>query len=291
LELLSSGYETIDQVKEAVKSGKLVLERNQYIGLDYYDDIQEEMVRSEVEKIAAIITDAFKMRYPSAEITIMGSYRRGKSACGDVDLLITHPDYYDEVPPCALGQVVNELLDQGQISHHLTFIAGMNHDNYESLPQSVASKVLIKPKPYGSKDQKDKLSGSSYMGVFHSPVVKGRRRRVDIKFYPYRERIFAALYFTGNGYFNRSMRLWANRKFHYTLNDHGLFKKGTNERVLKATSERQVFDVLGLVWKESHERDCFDAVVGKGTGETAVQLEDLSKSDLRQESQEHAWIN
>lgn len=232
------------------------------------------------------------MLLPSAEITIMGSYRRGKSGCEDVDLLITHPDYYDDVPPRALGEVVNDLLDQGHISHHLTFISGMNYDNYDSLPQSIASK-LVKPKPYGFKGKKDKFSGSSYMGVFLSPVVKGRRRRVDIKFYPYRERIFASLYFTGNGYFNRSMRLWANCKFHYNLNDHGLFKKDTSERVFIAspTSEKEVFDILGLVWKEPHERDCFDAVIGKGTGETVAQLEDLSKADLRHESQEHKWID
>ncbi len=74
------------------------------------------MTRNEVEKIGAIITDTFKTRFPSAEITIMGSYRRGKPGCGDVDLLITHPDYYDDVPPRALGEVVNDLLDRGHIS-------------------------------------------------------------------------------------------------------------------------------------------------------------------------------
>ena len=44
----------------------------------------------------------------------------------------------------------------------------------------------------------------SYMGVFVSPVVKDKRRRVDIKIYPFRLRVFASLYFTGNGWFNRS---------------------------------------------------------------------------------------
>jgi DNA polymerase lambda len=123
-------------VKEAFESGKLRLERNQYIGLDCYDDIQEEMVRSEVEQIGAIIADTFKMRYPSAEITIMGSYRRGKPGCGDVDILISHPVYYDDVPPQALRQFVSDLLDQGHISHHLTFISGMDHNNYVNFPKS-----------------------------------------------------------------------------------------------------------------------------------------------------------
>merc|ERR1719253_429122 len=62
------------------------------------------------------------------------------------------------------------------------------------------------------------------MGVFRSPVHEGKRRRVDIKFYPYREKAFCKLYFTGSGTFNRSMRLWATKSCKMTLNDHGLFK-------------------------------------------------------------------
>jgi DNA polymerase/3'-5' exonuclease PolX len=63
------------------------------------------------------------------------------------------------------------------------------------------------------------------MGVFASPTVQGVRRRVDIKFYPYSERIKASLYFTGNGHFNRLLRLWATRKFDYRLSDYGLEHK------------------------------------------------------------------
>jgi hypothetical protein len=118
--------------------------------LECYDDIQEEMVWSEVEKIAAIITDSFNMRLPSAEITIMGSYRRDKPACGDVDLLITHPDYYDVIPP----RCQRFARPRGRISYHLTFILGMNYDNYESLVRSAAmadSKVRIRPPPMDTR--------------------------------------------------------------------------------------------------------------------------------------------
>mgnify|MGYP001221257859 CR=1 FL=1 len=52
----------------------------------------------------------------------------------------------------------------------------------------------------------------SYMGVFISPVDKEKRRRVDIKFYPYREKAFATIYFTGSGWFNRAMRWYAITK-------------------------------------------------------------------------------
>ncbi|KAI2495369.1 DNA-directed DNA polymerase [Fragilaria crotonensis] len=113
-------------------------------------------------------------------------------------------------------------------------------------------------------------TSQSYMGVFISQSVPGVRRRIDIKFYPFRERAFASLYFTGCGWFNRSMRLWATRKKNLLLNDHGLFLadgKGhhvprPDEKLLhEALSEADVFDILGLVYKQPHERDCFDDVV------------------------------
>ena len=189
LELVNAGYRRIGSVRQAVENGTLKLDRNQYIGLECYEDIMEEMTRSEVETIAEIIFATVKDRFPSAEMTVMGSYRRGKLSCGDVDILIIHPDYNDYVPPEALGRIVDELRAAGRVAH-LTFISGMKHERFESLPTSVANR-LTSPKSYGrSRDKKDKYNTSSWMGVFNSPVVHGKHRRVDIKFYPYIDRVF-----------------------------------------------------------------------------------------------------
>ena len=162
----------------------------------------------------------------------------------------------------------------------------MDTDEFETLPRDVATKlgqpIILKPK-------RDKDTCSMYMGVFHSPVHPGKKRRVDIKFYPYRERVWASLYFTGNGYFNRSMRLWARRKYGYTLSDHGLFQHSSPDvRVMDAMDERQVFRRLELVWKGVTERDGFDAVVGR-TSERATDLKVWSQEEFRQE-ENHAWI-
>jgi DNA polymerase/3'-5' exonuclease PolX len=291
-ELVNAGYQQIGSVRQAVKNGTLKLDRNQYIGLECYEDIMEEMTRAEAEAIAELVFATVKDRFPSAEMTIMGSYRRGKPSCGDVDILITHPDFTDAVPPKALGLVVDELRAKGYVAYHLTFISGMKHELFESLPPSVANR-LTNPGSFGrSHDKKDKFSASSWMGVFNSPFVPGKRRRVDIKFYPYAERVFASLYFTGNGYFNRSMRLWATRKFNYTLSDHGILDKNTRQPVLKnPINEKEVFDLLGLKWKEPTERDCFDAVESI-SGETVSQLQNgLTEAEIRRENQEHTWID
>lgn len=294
-ELVERGYQSIRTLRNEVKNGMLTLDRNQYIGLQHYEDILEEMDRTEVEEIARIVCTAVKERYPSAEITIMGSYRRGKGKCGDADILISHPHYAETVPPRALGQIVDDLMTSGYISHHLTFISGMNVDKFESLPKAIA-KHLTSPSQYGrSREKKDKYVSSSWMGIFHSPFCKGKHRRVDIKFYPYSVRTYAALYFTGNGHFNRSMRLWATRKFNYKLSDLGLFDKDTNHCVMGQipVHEKEVFDKLNLVWKEPSERDCFDAVecITQGTDGVLQVLEnDISKRDIERETTVYGWV-
>lgn len=298
-ELVTAGYRRIGDVKQALMNGTLHFDRNQYIGLICYDDINERMSRTEVEAIATIIKSFVQNRHTtSAETVIMGSYRRGKETCGDVDILITHPDYIDTVPSYALGEIVDELCTAGHVAFHLTYISGMKPELYETLPAHVA-KQLTHPKSYGrSKEKKDKYSMSSWMGVMNSPLIPGKRRRVDIKFYPYSERYFASLYFTGNGHFNRSMRLYATRKYNYMLSDHGLIDKSTERPIIyHPTSERDIFDVLGLQWKETNERECFDDVKpyddkldGSGPDSRSHRLE-LTREEVTRDSTEHVWID
>ncbi len=97
------GYETIDQIRNDLDAGileqKFRLNSNQRIGIKYYEDFLEKMTRKEVEQIADIVKEATLERFPKANITIMGSYRRGKETCGDIDLLITEPSYSKVTPP------------------------------------------------------------------------------------------------------------------------------------------------------------------------------------------------
>jgi DNA polymerase/3'-5' exonuclease PolX len=293
-ELVNAGYTRIGAVRQAVANGTLHLDRNQFIGLECYEDIMERMPRYECELIADIIKAYVHRKYPSAEIVIMGSYRRGKLTCGDVDILVTHPDYFETVPTNALGEIVDDLCASGHVAYHLTFISGMKPEAYETLPKSVANH-LTRPSSYGrTTEKKDKYTMSSWMGVLNSPSIPGKRRRVDIKFYPYSERYFASLYFTGNGHFNRSMRLWATRKFNYMLSDHGIVDKSTGKPIIKnPSSENDIFDVLGLKWKETTERDCFDDVepfeeIAKTTSSTT---QEWTREEIIRDGSEHIWID
>lgn len=294
LHFLDKEYSSIEDVRIALTRKDLDLERNQLVGVDCYEDFLEEMTRDEVERIGDIITKHVQKLYPGAEVRIMGSYRRGKTSCGDVDCHITHKSFEFEIPNDALGSIVDSLWKSKDLAFHLTFLDGMQTGSQLSDFQK-SSKIISEEiwksqcikRAISWRYEKSSHASLSYMGVFNSPMKLGRRRRVDLKFYPYRERIFAALYFTGNGFFNRSMRLWA-RSFGYQLSDHGLFHRDSNERILEANHEREVFEKLELVYKEPTERDCFDAVEPKNAGRTA-NLE-ISSEEFQEDSN-HVWVN
>ena len=118
-------FHTIDDVRTAIKRGRLQLERNQLVGVECYEDINDDMERHEVEKIGAIVKQTTIELYPGAEVRIMGSYRRGKDLCGDVDVHITHKDFEKRVPENALGRILDRLWSiRGVVAFHLTYLHG-----------------------------------------------------------------------------------------------------------------------------------------------------------------------
>ncbi|KAK4821517.1 hypothetical protein QYF61_021920, partial [Mycteria americana] len=159
-----------------------------------------------------------------------GSYRRGKPTCGDVDVLITHPN----------GQshrgVFSKLLDSLHRSGFLTDDLVSQEDN---------------------GDQK------KYLGVCRLPGPARRHRRLDIIVVPYSEFACSLLYFTGSAHFNRSMRALAKTKG-MRLSEHALSTavvrgpggvKVASGRTLPTPTERDVFIQLGLPYREPSERD------------------------------------
>ncbi|RWA12209.1 hypothetical protein EKO27_g2910 [Xylaria grammica] len=76
-------------------------------------------------------------------------------------------------------------------------------------------------------------------------------RRIDFLLVPQTEIGAALVYFTGNDLFNRSMRLLARKK-KMKLNHRGLYGPGVEE----GKDERKIFEILGVQWREPHERWC-----------------------------------
>ncbi|XP_052568300.1 DNA polymerase lambda isoform X3 [Peromyscus californicus insignis] len=68
------------------------LTAQQAIGLKHYDDFLDRMPREEAAEIEQTVRLAAQAFNPGLLCVACGSYRRGKVTCGDVDVLITHPD-------------------------------------------------------------------------------------------------------------------------------------------------------------------------------------------------------
>ena len=81
---------------------------------------------------------------------------------------------------------------------HLTNLVGMT-TGYHYTDYEKASRYVPKAVWEEAVKQSKHTEYDFYMGCLYSPSNPRVRRRVDIKFYPYRERAFAMLYFTGNG--------------------------------------------------------------------------------------------
>ena len=284
LELVNQGYYTIEDIREAIALGELKLTNNQNIGVKYYEDFQEKMSRHETREIGKKVTEAVKRFFFDAEVMIMGSYRRGLMQNGDIDVLITLPKYKygdDATPNGALDELVERLKEERYISYHLTSVDPEYHRRMPSQDEDFIDDYLPK---YGHQ---------TYMGVFNSPYFPGKMRRIDIKFYPYRDKAFAMLYFTGNGYFNRAMRLYAKQAKQMKLNDCGLYVMSLGREVkrIECKTEKDIFNALGLIYFDPRKRDGMDAIRIKDDDAPGGSLSQVhpTEEDVLQDSQ-HAWI-
>lgn len=71
---------------------KDLLSHSQKVGLKYVRDFEEKIPRQEIEKIEGFVTNSINMFDCNLKSIICGSYRRGNNECGDIDILITHPE-------------------------------------------------------------------------------------------------------------------------------------------------------------------------------------------------------
>jgi hypothetical protein len=199
-ELVELGYRTIRDVRKGLSRGELDgLSANAKIGIDCYEDFEERMSRSEVSQIGDIVIRTCRQVLPGAEATIMGSYRRGLPNCGDIDVLILHPDFVETTPKGALGRLIRMLHQSGHMLHDLTSVDGMTAGGNGTELQSESDDSVFHSRSSEIEGQGETSMGlqkyghyhgsSSYMGVFASPTDAGKRRRIDIKIYPYQERV------------------------------------------------------------------------------------------------------
>ena len=185
---LESGIKTINDVKDAIKAGKIKSTHHIDIGLKYYNDFLMRIPRKEIQMMEKILRRTLRYMNPKCILTICGSYRRGCKDSGDIDIIITHPN-------------ISENIQKEKFLS--TFVKALKAINF-----------II--------DDLTKLGEKKYMGVCKTGKIS---RRIDIRCFNYPEYYAAMLYFTGSKNFNLQMRNIAILKG-YSLNEYGLKKNG-----------------------------------------------------------------
>ncbi|XP_030447849.1 DNA polymerase lambda isoform X1 [Syzygium oleosum] len=229
LKLYEKGYRTLDELKKEES-----LTHAQRLGLRYFDDIKQRIPRDEVQEMEQLLQKAGEDVLPGVIVVCGGSYRRGKASCGDLDVVITHPD--GKSHRGFLKKYVKHLKDMGFLREDLIF----STHSEEGADSGV----------------------DTYFGLCTYP---GRelRHRIDLKVFPREIYAFGLIAWTGNDVLNRRLRLLAESKG-FRLDDTGLFpathgsggkwgSKGSTS--IKLYTEREVFDFLGFPWLEPHERN------------------------------------
>ena len=112
---------TISELKELYSKNKKVLNDKQVIGLIHYEDLQKRIPRSEMNIWNDILIDIFnKTTTKNGTIQLAGSYRREKQDSGDIDVLISTPEY----DPKLMDNYYNNLIKEGIISKKNTISKG-----------------------------------------------------------------------------------------------------------------------------------------------------------------------
>ena len=150
------------------------LSKAQRIGLKYVDEFEKRIPRAEIRESESRIRRIIKNLDQKFIMTVCGSYRRRAATSGDIDILLTHPDYVavdDDDDKTSeggkmLGSVVAELVDHDIITDTLS------------------------------------QGDSKFMGVCRLSDDH-LHRRLDIRIIPHNQYYCGVLYFTGSDMFNK----------------------------------------------------------------------------------------
>ena len=100
-----------------LKKNKDLLNDKQLIGLKYYEDILKRIPRKEIVQYEKIMAKVFrKVKNPDSAFDIVGSYRRGATDSGDIDVIIS--DKHNDI--LVFNLFLDELKELGIITEFLS---------------------------------------------------------------------------------------------------------------------------------------------------------------------------
>lgn len=268
LALFRKGHRTLDDLRSDSS-----LDKRQRLGVELYDDLHTRIPRSECEALFYLIRPLVLSLFPTVTVSIVGSYRRQKASCGDIDILINSKDVLVPIIP----RVLTLLKEKGIITHDLgePHFGSASSTSSSSAPSSSSSSSTAPLSPKRSAVSEDatffagdtERGTETYSGICRLPNdPTSLYRRIDMRVYGPSQQAFALLYFTGSGLFNRMMRLYSFRKYSLRLSDKGLIpvvlirngdsmeKVEVGQRII-CTTEKEIFERLELPYFAPQDRE------------------------------------
>jgi DNA polymerase IV len=269
------GWRDLDDI---VERGWKTLNRVQQIGVKFYDEFLDPIPRAEVEGIAQVVhRHACKVRDNGIQSLVVGGYRRGKEASGDVDIIVSHPD--EKKTLGLVGDIVASLEEEGWVTHTLLLSLNSTNRGQETLPFRSGSghgghgfdtldKALVVWQDPHWKDDGDGDGDDSK----HDKKNPNIHRRVDIIISPWRTVGCAVLGWSAGTTFERDLRRYAKDVKGWKFDSSGVRNRGNGEVVdlegfysyegehgkgraeTMVQAERRVFEGMGIEWREPGER-------------------------------------
>lgn len=216
-ELVTQGYTSIKQLREAIKVAPKLLNDKQKIGLKYYEDLLERIPRIEMEEHRDVLESLLPDEMSEYNLDIVGSFRRETESSGDIDVLLRMPVHTDSKSA------------KEHLSLYVKMLEGFGYIT-------------------------DILALGEHKCMAISKIYNGKSRRLDLLMTPDIEYAYALLYFTGSDKFNVAFRQHALNKG-YTLNEHALTPiKPDVKEVPYMRTEKDIFKFLGLRYIEPSKR-------------------------------------
>lgn len=247
------------ELDDIIEFGWNELDRVQQIGLKYYDQFLVPIPRPEVEQIASIVRQhAIRLRDDRITVTIVGGYRRGKAASGDVDMIVSHPEL--ESTAGIVREIVESLEKEEWITHTLTMSLTNTNRGQMPLPfrsargrgvgfDTLDKALVVWQNPIWPTRDADLAANSKAK----NPNI---HRRVDIIISPWRTVGCAVMGWSGGTTFQRDLRRYAKAKRQWKFDSSGVRSRSDGQAILlegesgvqgsPEDAERVVFEGMGL---------------------------------------------
>ena len=265
------GWRDLDDI---VEYGWSTLTRVQQIGVKHYDEFLDLIPRTEVEGIGRIVhRHAIDVRDDGVQSMIVGGYRRGKDASGDVDIIVSHPD--ENQTANIINDIIASLEEEGWVTHTLLLSLNSTNRGQQTLPfrtgggghgfDTLDKALVVWQDPSWPTKEADLAA---------DPKTKNPNihRRVDIIVSPWRTVGCAVVGWSGGTTFQRDLRRYAKNVKGWKFDSSGVRSRvngevvdvegwsgyaGSNGKGRAKTmheAEKRVFEGMGLVYREPSER-------------------------------------